>query len=627
VEEEHTQRKLAAILAADVVGYSRLMETDEAGTLARLKILQDQLLNPATAQFGGRVFKTTGDGALAEFPSVVDAVQCAIAIQRGVSAENTEQSAQPPLKLRIGISLGDVIIEGQDLYGNGVNIAARLETMADPGGICIAGNVYEQVRSLPDVHFKNLGDQHVKNIRHPVKAYKILIDGQPVTQTSRLLALTPSRRSMAAATVLSLTGLMIAWWEPWFQRIEKASVHRMAHALPAKPSIAVLPFTNMSQDKEQEFFADGITEDIITDLSKISGIFVVARNSSFTYKGKPVRIRQVAEELGVRYVLEGSVRRADEKLRITTQLSDVINGKHLWSNRFDRDVKDVFAVQSEVASQVVKAMAVTLKANELDRLYQKYAANIKAYDAFVRARRMVDPPGKESLAIAQDLFRRAIDLDPGFAGGYAGLAFSFSSKSRLRIGASPEEDARKSLEYAEKAIRVDPNFAWSYIALAGAHLANDDPDAAVDAARQAVQLQPNGYEENLFLGFYLNFAGQSSEAVERLEFAHRISPVESVRGLAFLANAYFMNGQYAESEALRKRRIENFPVRNPNPYIWMAATQSLRGKKEAAAETARQLIRFRPNFRMSKWRFFDSFKLAENRKRLYEAAIRAGIPE
>jgi adenylate cyclase len=339
-----------------------------------------------------------------------------------------------------------------------------------------------------------------------------------------------------------------------------------------------------------------------------------------------VKVRQIAEDLGVRYVLEGSVRRAGDQLRITAQLVDAIKGAHLWADRYDRDVKDVFAVQSEVAEQVVKAMAVTLKANELDRLFQKHAANIDSYDAFVRARRMVDPPGRKSIAAAQKLFRRAVELDPDFAGGYAGLSFSYSSKARLRLGASPKEDAKRSLEFAKKAIQVDMNFAWSHIALGGAYLANGDPDAAVDAVRQAIRLQPNGYEENLFMGFYLNFAGQSALAVKHLEKAKRISPVDSVRGLAFLANAYFMNGNYAKSEELRKKRIEKIPVRNPNPYIWLAATQLLLGKTEEAAATAESLRRVRPDFRLSKWRYFDTYKSLENRKRLHDAAVKAGIP-
>jgi adenylate cyclase len=564
VSQTRVQRKLAAILAADVAGYSRLIGEDEEGTFASLTALRNEIVDADIARFGGRIANTAGDSVLAEFPSVIEAIRCAIGIQHKIAERNAPVPEERRIRFRIGLHVGDVIDQGGDLLGDGVNVAARLEGLSEPGGICLSRAARDQVRDRIDVALEDLGEVPVKN---------------------------------------------------------------MAYALPDKPSIAVLPFTNMSDDKEQELFSDGITEDIITDLSKVSGLFVVARNSSFTFKGKATKVRQIAEDLGVRYVLEGSVRRTGDKLRITTQLSDVIRGKHLWSERYDRNVSDVFAVQSDVAARVVKAMAVTLKANELDRLFQKQATNIDAYDAFVRARRLVDPPGAKSIVLAQQLFRRAIDLDPDFAGGYAGISFSYSSKARLRLGDSPETDAKLSLEFAKKAIEVDRNFAWSHIALAGAYLANGNADAAVEAAREAIRLQPNGYEENLFMGFYLTFAGQSGLAVKHLEAAKRISPVDSVRGLAFLANAYFMDGQYAKSEGLRKQRIEKFPVRNPNPYLWLAATQSRLGKAAEAAVTAAKFRELRPDFRLSKWRYFDYYKSSENRERLYRAALKAGIPE
>lgn len=627
MENERSQRKIVAILAADVAGYSRLVETDEAGTLLAFKRHLTELIEPSIDENRGRLIKTMGDGVLAEFASAIDAILCARSIQETMEDRNAKVPEDKKFQFRIGLNVGDIVIDGDDIQGDGVNIAARLEGIAEPGEIYISGTVYDQLHGKLDLGFVELGEQYVKNLTRPIRTYRVtsVNDIPPRTRWNLSASKKAIVTFMILALMVSIIGL--AWWQPWRSDVEPASVASMAFGLPDKPSIAVLPFTNMSEDKDQDYFAEGITEDIITDLSKISGLFVVARHSTFTYKDKVMKVSQIAEELGVRYVLEGSVRRSSDKLRITTQLSDVIKGKHLWAGRYDRNVTDVFAIQSDVAEKVVKAMAVTLKANELDRIYQRYTSNIDAYDAFVRARRIIDPPGRESIDAAQKLFRRAIELDPGFAGGYAGLSFSYSSKARLRLGTSPEEDARLSLEFAEKAIQVDRNFAWSHIALAGAYLAYGDTDAAVDAAQQAIQLQPGGYEENLFMGFYLTFSGKSALAIKYLEVAKRISPVDSVRGLAFLANAYFMSGDYAKSEELRLKRINNFPVRNPNPYVWLAATQTLLGKTEEASLTAAKLKRIRPNFRLSEWRYFDSYKSPENRVRLYKAALAAGLSE
>jgi len=630
--EESVIRRLAAIVSADVAGYSRLMGADEAGTRSRFNAHLNELIEPAVENRQGRIVKTIGDGLLIEFASIVDAVQCAIEIQNGMMERNADEPEDRRIAFRIGVNIGDVIVEGDDIHGDGVNVAARLEGLTSPGEICISRAARDQIRDKLDCRLEDMGEVEVKNIARPVRVFRVLFGGVTARSTgqSMFARFQGKRRAFGVLTgmmvlCVGLVGFLL--WQQGTALVEAASIDNMAFPLPEKPSIAVLPFTNMSDSTDQEYFADGITEDIITDISKISGIFVVARNSTFTYKGKSVKVPQIAEELGVRYVLEGSVRRSGETVRITAKLIDAVKGKHLWSERYDRDLIDVFAVQSDVTKQVVKAMEVTLRANELDRLFQRHTRNIEAYDAFVRARRIVDPPGRQSIATAQTLFRRSIELDPGFAGGYAGLSFSYSSKARLRFGPSPEEDARLSLEFARKAVQVDRNFAWSHIALAGAHLANGDPDAAVDAAREAVRLQPSGYEENLFMGFYLTFAGQSALAVKHQEIAARMSPIDSVRGLAFLANAYFMNGDYAKSEALRRKRIDNFPVRNPNPFVWLAATQSLLGKSAEAAATAAELQRIRPDFRLSNWRYFDSYKLEENRKRLYDAAVRAGIPE
>ena len=364
------------------------------------------------------------------------------------------------------------------------------------------------------------------------------------------------------------------------------------------------------------------------DLSKISGLFVIARNSTFVYKGQPVKIRQVAEELGVRYVLEGSVRRAEEKVRITAQLIDALKGNHIWAERYDRELKDVFSVQSEVARQVAKALAVTLKANENERLFQKYTASIDAYDVFLQARRTVDRPSKDNILRGEKLFSRVIELDPNFAGGYAGLSFNYSVQVRFQYSPSPTTHLVRAFDLANKAVEVDRDYAWGHIALGGAHLANSDADAAVEAMRQALTLEPNGYEANLFMGFYLQFAGEAGLAVEHLLLARRLSPVVSVRDLAFMRSAQFMNGNYAEVVRIQMEWDRRFPGRrNRNSKVMLAATYTLLERPEEAATWVNELLETDPNFNLSQWKFGKLWKSEENRTRLYNAAKKAGIPE
>lgn len=620
--DEAFQRRLTTILAADVAGYSRLVARDEEAALRTLKSHRDILMD-LIARHRGRVFGTAGDSVIAEFGSAVEAVRCAMTAQERLAEENANLPPDHQMHLRIGINVGDVMVDGDDLLGDAVNIAARLESLAEPGGITISGSTFDQVRNRLSVGFQDLGPQKVKNIPEPVRTFRLIEAAAQSRPTPR-----PARRTaLILAGLVLVAGLALALFPPWATRSEPASISRMKLSLPDRPSVAVLPFVNLSETDDQDYFADGITEDIITDISKVSGIFVVAGSSSFSFRGKDVKISDVAEEFGVRHVLQGSVRRSGGNVRITAQLTDALRGNTIWGERYDRDISDVFAVQLDVTRQVVRAMAVTLKASEHDRLLQKYTTNIDAYDAFLRARRLVQSPGRENVEEGERLFSEAIALDPQFAGGYAGLAFNYSVKARLRFGLSPKEDARKSLEFAEKAIEIDPEFAWSYIALAGAQLSNGNHDAAVHAARRALQIQPNGYEENLFMGFQLYFAGEAAEAVRHLELARRISPHDTIRGVAFLANAYFMNGDYAKSEELRLQRITGFAVRNPNAYVWLAATQHQLGKQDEAAATVAQLLELWPDFRLSEWGLVKAFKLAENRERLYNAAAAAGVPE
>jgi len=630
VAEKRVQRRLAAILAADMVGYSRLMEADESGTIARQKAHRSDLIAPKIAEHNGRVVKTTGDGLLVEFASAVDAVLCAVEVQQAMAEREAEVSSDRRIAYRVGINLGDIVIDGDDILGDGVNIAARLEGLAESGGICISDVVYKSIRGKLDLGFADLGPQKVKNIAEPIGTYSVLLDeaaaGQVVSRRPRLWTrLGWPAYGMAALLLVAIAGLV--WWRPLAPDDARASVARMKYPLPDRPSIAVLPFENASSGKDFEFFAEGIAEDIIADLSKASGIFVVARDSTFKYKGEPIALRQVAEQLGVRYVLEGSVRRAGSKFRISVNLTDAVGGREIWSARYDREVTDLFAVQTDVTRQIVQALAVTLKANEFERLYRKHTTNFEAYELFLRARNTVLTPSKSRVDFAENLFKQVIVLDPNFAGGYAGLSLNYSMKSRFGFSSSPEEDKKKSLELAKKAVQVDKDFAWSYIALGGAYLALGDSDAALDAVSQALVIQPNGYEANLWMGFYAHFAGQSALAVEHLERANRISPVETVRKLSFTAMAYFMNGDYAESAQTWKRRIDKYPVGNPISFVFLSAALVKLGKLDEAAAVAAKYRELNPDFRLSKWRYIDLYKSEENRNRLYNAAKKSGLPE
>ena len=624
--------KLAVILHADIAGSTALVQLDEK--LAHERI-QDAFgrFSETIEKYQGHVQELRGDALLAEFERASDAVIATLAFQ--VEHANFIAQLDDDLKpaVRVGIAMGEVIIADNTITGAGVVLAQRVEQLAKPGGLCITGAIHEALPQRMPFEQKNLGEQVLKGFEEPVRVYSVgLGDGAELPEPTKVsetgISLVGRWVKIAAAIVLLVGGGLVIWFQPWAPEYEPASVDKMAIPLPDKPSIAVLPFTNMSSDAEQDYFSDGITEDIITDLSKISGLFVVARNSTFTYKGQAVKIRKVAEELGVRYVLEGSVRRAQDKIRITAQLIDALKGNHLWAERYDREIEDVFSVQSEVARQVAKVLEVTLKANENERLFQKYTANIDAYDVFLQARRTVDVPSRDNILRGEKLFSRVIELDPNFAGGYAGLSFNYSVQVRFQYSTSPSLHLSRTFELAEKAIEVDSSYAWGYIALGGAHLANGDAVAAVDAMRQALTLDPNGYEANLFMGFYLQFAGDAALAIEHLLLANRLSPVVTARDLGFLIYAQFMNRNYAEVLRLISERERKFPGRRrPNRFVLLAATYTLLERPKEAAAIVKELLDTHPNFNLSQWKYGNLWKSEENRTRYYNAAKQAGIPE
>jgi adenylate cyclase len=626
VPEHLMKRRLAAILAADVVGYTRLMAADETGTHARIDALLDEVVRPLVAKHGGRIFKLMGDGVLTEFGSVVAAVQCAIDIQRGIAEHERNVEGENRLRLRIGINLGDVIIgDDGDMHGNGINVASRLESIADPDGVFVSRSVRDQIRDRLDFKLEDLGDQRVKNIPRPVRVFRVL-DERPTAEAPRLKR---KQVSLAlVAIVLAFVGVLggISWWQPWSMPSDMtAAADGRGLTLPDRPSIAVLPFENLSDDTEQGYFADGISEDIIIGLSKVSGIFVIARNSSFAYKGASPEVRQVSHDLGVRYVLSGSVRRAGDNLRVTARLVDALNDNNIWAERYDRQVSDVFAVQSDISKQVVQALSVTLKASEQERLFRPHTTSIAAYELFLRARKAHLVASKANLAEAAQLYEQVIKLDPHFAGGYAGLSTVLAVGARLGLSDDLTADGRRALELAKRAIAVDPDFGWSYVALGGALTVLGKARDAVAAVRKGIDLQPNDADTQLFFGWYLTFAGDAAQGLTHIKMAMRLDPVRTNRQYFFLGVSHLVDvDAKAAIDALKKTRTLSS---QPPGLVMLATAYAADGQLDKAKQTTRELLERLPNFDMSTWPFVKLFARAEDRELILQAARAAGIPD
>jgi len=542
-----TTRRLAAVLAADVAGYSRLIGADEGGTLERLRTLRRELLDPKIAEHRGRLVKTTGDGLLVEFASVVDALRCAVEVQREMTGRNTGISSDNRVEFRIGINVGDIVVEDGDIFGDGVNVAARLEGLAEPGGICVAARVQEDAAGKLDPAFEDIGEQQLKNIARPVRVYRVC----------------PARNP--------------------------AAVIRPALALPDKPSIAVLPFANLSGDPEQEYFVDGMIEEIITALSRIRWLFVLARNSSFTYKGQAVDVKQVGRELGVRYVLEGSVRKAGGRVRITGQLIDAVTGAHLWADRFDGALEDVFELQDKVASSVAGVIEPALQAAETARSAGRPTADLTAYDLYLRAYAMVWSSARQ-IPEALRLMEQAIARDPHYG---PALAWAAHCSFRLCLdGASkdPDADRRKGADFARRALEVggdDPNV----LANAAVSLAffGEDIGAMVGLADRAVALNPSFARGWYVSGALRMWAGEPDAAIEHVAVSLRLSPRARVgNSLAVIGRAHFLNRRFNEAVPKLLLAIQDDPS-YPEPYRSLAACYAHMGHPDEAREIVARL--------------------------------------
>jgi adenylate cyclase len=556
------ERRLAAILAADVAGYSRLMGGDEEGTLARLKACRRAVVDPKIAEHRGRIVKTTGDGMLVEFASAVDAVRCAVEIQRGMANGNVGVPEAKRIEFRIGIHVGDIIIDDDDIFGDGVNIAARLEGIADPGGICISDDAHRQIRGKTEIVYDDMGDQSLKNISEPMRAWR-------------------ARPADAAAAI------------PQPLKVDPPPA---ALALPDKPSIAVLPFANMSGDAEQEYFADGMVEDIITGLSRMTWLFVIARNSSFTYKGKAVDIKQVGRELGVRYVLEGSVRKAGNRVRITGQLIDASNGAHLCADRFDGDLEDVFDLQDEVTTSVIGAIAPKLEQAEIERAKRKPTEKLAAYDYFLRGMANIYQGTKEANLAALQNFQRAIEIDSDFATAYGMCAYCYVWRKANGWMVDRERETAETEQLARKAARLGADDAVALcqagFALAFVVGALDDGVALID---RALVLNPNLATAWRFSGYVRVFLGEPELAIEHLNRAVRLSPLDP---LIFIVQngvvlAHFFAGRYDEALSWAQKTLRQ----NPNyaaAIIMAAVSAALAGREDEMRKAVGRLYEIDP---------------------------------
>jgi adenylate cyclase len=561
------ERRLTTILAADVVGYSGLMAADESGTLAQLKSHRKEVIEPKTAEYRGRLVKLMGDGTLMEFGSVVDAVNFAVDVQRAVAERNAAVPDDRRITYRIGVNIGDIIVEGDDIYGDGVNVAARLEALAEPGGICVSRPVHTQVEGKVDLAFEDLGEQDVKNIPKPVQVFRVLLDAPAADHGA--VGVTPTKRSFrwpvvaGGLVVLVILAGVSLWQRPWEPREEPASVENMAFPLPDKPSIAVLPFANMSGDLQQEYFADGIAEDLITDLSKISGLFVISRNSAFTYKGKVVKVRQVAEDLGVRYVLEGSVRRVGDEVRINAQLIDATTGGHLWAERYDGTLADVFDLQDKVTERIVDALALELTPQEAQRVSGPGTDNVAAHDAYLLGLSYYNRRTPEDNAAARTHFEKAIELDPNYSAAYTALAKVYAQATyggatySRKLGITLFDGYAKAwrlLELGMSEPNADYHVLRSWLALK-----KHQHDRAIAEAERALELNPNDVEALEALAEALIYAGQPMAGTELAERAIRQNPTSLGRALYLMGTAEFALGNSAKALEYLERATRQAP--------------------------------------------------------------------
>ncbi|MEJ2235257.1 MAG: tetratricopeptide repeat protein [Syntrophobacterales bacterium] len=631
--ETSLDRKLRAIFSADVKGYSRLMGEDEEYTVKTITAYREIIFG-IISKYKGRVVDSPGDNILAEFSSAVNVVKSSVEIQETLKEKNADLPDSRKMEFRIGINLGEIIQEDDRIYGDGVNVSARIEGLAEPNGVCISRSVYDQVKKkLTNLGYEYIGAHDVKNISEPVRVYKVLMEPEHAGKVIGEETPKPSwpRTATATLVVLAIAACSLAIWNLYIRRptIEPASIEKMAFPLPDKPSIAVLPFDNLSGDSQQDYFSDGITESIITALSNVSNLFVIARNSTFTYKGKPVKVQQVAQELGVRYVLEGSVQRSGDQVRITAQLNDALKGHHLWAEKYDRKIGEIFALQDDITERVATALEVKLTEGEQARIRRGKTDNPKAYEYFLRGLEIGRRFTKEDNAQARKLFEKAVEIDPNFAYAWQEIGRMHYRDARFGWTDNPVESLKLAEELARKTLTVNDSDATAYATLSLVYMTRRQHEKAVAYGEKALELAPNFADVNVMIALPFYYSGRPQEAIELVKKAMRLSPYYPSWYLPVLGHAYRLTGQYKEAiDALESWRDRANP-RSELPYLMLAFTYVEAGRKEDANKAVEEILKRKPKASIegyAKSKFF-AYKDPTEIKRALESLRKAGLPE
>ena len=627
---ENFKRKLTAILSADVKGYSRLMGEDEEVTLRTLNAYKE-VMGGLIQQYRGRVVGTAGDSVLAEFASVVDAVQCGVEIQQVLRAKNALIPETRRMEFRIGINLGDVIEEGDSIYGDGVNIASRLEGLAEAGGICISESAYQQIENKLPLRYEYLGEHEVKNIAKPVKVYRARIE--PEAAPSRVIGekkpgrIRLSRAVLAGIALVVIAGAVVLYQfvlHPANPKTDLVSKVKTALPIPDKPSIAVLPFKNLSGSPEQEFLADGITESIIGAISRVSGLFVIASNSVFAYKGKPIKVQTVSEELGVRNILEGTVQRAGNKLRVNAQLIDATTGRHLWSEKYDREMKDLFSVQDQISKEVLTALRVKLGEGEQERVWSRGTNNLDAYLKFLKAYDHFKSFNKSNMVLTRQICEEAIGLDPKYEAPYSLLGTTHLIDLWFGWGESPRSSMLKSVTALQKAVSLNPQSDFAYANLGHLYLMQERHDEAVVAGDKSVALNPNGDYNMVLLAMTLMYSGRPDEAIAFFKEAWRRNPYCPAWYIHAAGVAYRGLGKWDEAIAESKRALQRKPDHFP-ALVVMASVYGMAGRLEEGRTVAKEILRINPGYCIEKQSL--PYKYKPDAEAVREGLRKVGIPE
>ena len=624
--DERANRKMSAILSADVKGYSRLMSLDEEGTVKALNECRD-IIASCVNDYRGRVVDSPGDNVLTEFVSTVEAVRCAVKIQEKLGARNANLPQNSRMEFRIGVNLGDVIEEKGRIYGDGVNIAARLEGLAEAGGICISGTAFDQVKGKLTLGYLFVGQQTVKNIPDPIRVYKVLMAPEDAGKIIGEDKPKKWRRIQVAAVLLVAIAVAFFISNIYFgpPPIESASVDKMAYPLPDKPSIVVLPFENMSGNPEEDYFSDGLTEQIITTLSTYPRLFVITRQSAFHYKGKPVKIQKVAEDLGVQYVLKGGVQKSGDKIRITAQLIDAISGSYIWSERYDRQLKDIFDLQDEITANVLNGMVAELAEGEQARRWTQRVTNLKALEKHYRAQGFFCRHTKEDYDKAQPLFEEAIELEPNFVWPYVYLGYSHLSSAARGWTKSPAKSLQIAYELSQKALAIDESHDGAHTLLAGYYNVSRQYDKALVEAERAMALNPNAADAPMIMGSILSNLGKWEEAVLYGNKSLRLNPFPGAYIYYILGRAYFMTEQYDESIAICKKAIKVSPNFLP-AHLYLAACYSSLNRDAEATAAAKEVIKINPKFNIESYAKRLLYKNKSDKERELNALRKAGLP-